>query len=164
MQYGPRPSLPEMMAHAQRTGLGGVVYLWARGGEFNRPVIVECFLGVRSEPMPFQPRGRLFFPEVNYTFPRLAPYPPIVWESELADYGLAALEWAGPVLQPGAASAELQGLCERWRADAETMEVIAAEDGDDEASAEVRECRERSSTLHDCANGLTEVARRLNLL
>lgn len=73
-------------------------YFWARGGNFNRPVMVRVICGVRFVPHAEPRRAR---PELNFTF-MAENYPSHIWFSELGRWpGLSNLQWAGPVARPG---------------------------------------------------------------
>lgn len=69
-------------------------YFWARGGYFNRPIMVRANNGVNSEIIDGQ---RVYRAEVNFNFFSDG-FPSTIWSSDLGDYPwLLELEWAGPV-------------------------------------------------------------------
>ena len=72
-------------------------YFWARGGNFNRPIMVRANNGVFS----VKAQGvRQYRPELNFTF-YVENYPSTIWAHELGQWpGLAHLLWAGPVPRP----------------------------------------------------------------
>jgi hypothetical protein len=68
---------------------GNVMWWFARGGNFNRPIMVEVNGGGSIE------RG----PELNYTFVA-DNYPEYIWDHELNNWFPLGLEWAGPIPLP----------------------------------------------------------------
>ena len=69
-------------------------YFWARGGYFNRPIMVRANNGVNSDVIDGQ---RVYRAEVNFNFFSDG-FPDHIWSSDLSDYPwLLELEWAGPV-------------------------------------------------------------------
>lgn len=72
-------------------------YFWARGGGFNRMVMVRVNNGVTSEKTDGR---RAYRPEVNFSF-FAEGYPECIQASALLQWpGLTGLEWAGPVPRP----------------------------------------------------------------
>ncbi|MNG00684.1 hypothetical protein D3C84_836280 [compost metagenome] len=69
-------------------------YFWARGGYFNRPIMVRANNGVNSDVIGGQ---RVYRAEVNFNFFSDG-FPDHIWSSDLSDYPwLLELEWAGPI-------------------------------------------------------------------
>lgn len=84
------PSIRDLEGHAE-------AYYWAKGGNFNRPIMVRANSGVNSEVSNGE---RNFWPELNFTF-FTENYPPCIWASDLEKWpGLGWLEWMGPIFPP----------------------------------------------------------------
>lgn len=82
-----RPEPTDLNGHSEE-------YFWARGGYFNRPIMVRANNGVNSEVIDGQ---RVYRAEVNFNFFSDG-FPDTIWSSDLSDYPwLLELEWAGPV-------------------------------------------------------------------
>lgn len=72
-------------------------YFWARGGNFNRPIMVRANNGVNSEIVDGK---RQYHAEINFEFFSDGCSAPI-WSCDLHRWpGLGQLEWAGPVERP----------------------------------------------------------------
>lgn len=88
------PQLAEMNGQTEQ-------YYWARGANFNRPIMVRANHGVTSapDPTPDNPRNRRYWDEVNIQL-YADNYPEHIWLGQLAAFHLDRLEWAGPVPRP----------------------------------------------------------------
>lgn len=72
-------------------------YFWARGGNFNRPIMVRATSGVNSSMVDGR---RQFRAEINFKI-YADGYPSHIWAADLQKWpSLGQLEWAGPVPRP----------------------------------------------------------------
>jgi hypothetical protein len=91
MEWKQTPPIPEDLNGESEE------YFWAKGGNFNRMILVRANNGVFSEIVDGK---RQYRPEVNFSF-YTENCPDHIWAHDLGRWNLAGLEWYGPVPRPG---------------------------------------------------------------